>query len=122
MTRRSGEEGAALRVALDYFDAWTGKDFERAMTFVSDDIVCDAPAGRIEGAAAYRAFMGPFVQILESATLISAFGDDETAVVVYETATVPVKSAPGAECVTVEDGRITRSRFVFDRLPFQAAR
>jgi hypothetical protein len=43
-------------------------------------------------------------------------------VVVYDTATVPVKSAPGAECVTVEDGRITRSRFVFDRLPFQAAR
>ena len=113
--------GAALDVALAYYEAWTTKDFERAMTYVADDIVCDAPPGRIEGAAAYRAFMGPFVQILERADLIAAYGDDETAVVVYDTKTIPVPSAPGAECVTVEDGRITRSRFIFDRAPFQAA-
>jgi hypothetical protein len=43
-------------------------------------------------------------------------------VVVYDTATVPVSSAPAAECVTVEDGKITYSRFIFDRAPFQAAR
>lgn len=40
----------------------------------------------------------------------------------YDTETVPVKSAPGAECVSVEEGKITRSRFVFDREPFEAAR
>jgi hypothetical protein len=114
--------GRALDVALEYYDAWTSKDFERAMTFVADDVVCDAPAGRIEGADAYRAFMGPFVQILERARLIAAFGDDETAVVVYDTATLPVASAPGAECVRVVEGRIAYSRFVFDRLPFQQAR
>lgn len=33
-----------------------------------------------------------------------------------------VKNAPGAECVTVRDGKITRSRFIFDRAPFEAAR
>jgi SnoaL-like domain len=112
---------AALEVALAYFEAWTGQDFERAMTYVAEDVVCDAPPGRIEGAAAYREFMEPFVGILERADLIAAFGDDETAVVIYDTETVPVKSAPGAECVTVVDGKIVRSRFVFDRLPFMAA-
>jgi hypothetical protein len=40
----------------------------------------------------------------------------------YDTETVPVKSAPGAECVTVEDGKITRSRFLYDQAPFEAAR
>jgi hypothetical protein len=40
----------------------------------------------------------------------------------YDTGTVPVKSAPGAERVTVKDGKITYSRFVFDRAPFDAAR
>lgn len=114
--------GKALDVALAYHEAWTGKDFERAMSFVSDRIVCDAPAGRIEGAAAYRDFMGPFVGILKRAELIAAFGDDETAVVVYDTETVPVASAPGAECITVADGKIVYSRFIFDRAPFQAAR
>jgi hypothetical protein len=112
----------ALKTALAYHGAWTSKDFERAMTYIADDIVCDAPAGRIEGAAAYRAFMGPFVQMLISAEMIAAFGDDETALIMYDTETVPVKSAPGAECVTVKDGKITYSRFLFDRAPFEATR
>jgi hypothetical protein len=92
------------------------------MTYIADDIVCDAPAGRLEGAAAYRGFMAPFVQILTGSTLLAAFGDDETAVIVYDTETVPVKSAPAAECVTVTDGKISYSRFIFDRAPFMAAR
>ncbi len=112
----------ALQIALAYYEAWTRKDFEQAMTFISDDIVCDAPAGRIEGAEAYRAFMGPFVQILTEARMIAAFGDDTTALMMYDAETIPVKSAPGAECVTVNDGKITHSRFVFDRAPFEAAR
>ena len=111
----------ALDVALAYHEAWTNHDFERAMTFVADDIVCEAPPGRIEGAEAYRAFMGPFVEILKGAQLWAAFGDDETAIVMYDTQTAPVASAPGAEYVTVKDGKIVHSRFVFDRAPFIAA-
>src|SRR6202035_5778628 len=80
----------ALRTALAYYQAWTSHDLDRAMSFVADEIVCDAPAGRLEGAGAYRAFMGPFVQILRDATLIAAFGDDQTAMIMYETRTVPV--------------------------------
>jgi ketosteroid isomerase-like protein len=112
----------ALRTALAYFQAWTSRDIDKAMSYIADDVVCDAPAGRLEGADAYRGFLGPFVQILTGATMIAAFGDDETALVMYDTQTVPVKSAPGAECVTVKDGKIIRSRFVFDRAPFDAAR
>lgn len=112
----------ALKVALAYYEAWTSKDLERAMSYISDDIVCEAPAGRLEGAEAYRAFMGPFVQILKSSSMIAAFGDERTALVMYDTETIPVKSAPGAECVTVQDGKIIHSRFVFDTEPFEAAR
>jgi hypothetical protein len=112
----------ALDIALAYHRAWTSRDLEKAMTYIADEIVCDAPAGRLEGAAAYRQFMGLFLQILTGSELIAAFGDDETAIVVYDTETVPVKSAPGAECVTVKAGRITYSRFIFDRAPFDAAR
>ena len=112
----------ALQVALAYFEAWTSKDIDRAMGYIADDIVCDAPAGRIEGAPAYRAFMTPFTQILLEARMIAAFGDEETALVMYDTRTVPVANAPGAECVTVRDGKIVASRFLFDRAPFDAAR
>jgi ketosteroid isomerase-like protein len=112
----------ALRVALAYYDAWTSKDLDGAMSYVSKDIVCEAPPGRLEGADAYREFMAPFVEILRDTNMIAAFGDDETAMVMYDTETVPVKSAPGAECVTVRDGKIVHSWFVFDRSPFEAAR
>ena len=112
----------ALRTALAYYQAWTSHDLDKAMSYIADDIVCDAPAGRIEGAAAYHAFMAPFVGILRGTRLLAAFGDEATAVVMYDTETVPVASAPAAECVTVRDGRITYSRFLFDRLPFEEAR
>ena len=114
--------GPALDVALAYFHAWTGHDLDKAMEYVADDIVCDAPAGRLEGAAAYRGFMDPFIQMLIGSELLAAFGDDEKAVVVYDTETVLVSSAPAAEWVTVRDGKIAYSRFIFDRAPFDAAR
>jgi ketosteroid isomerase-like protein len=112
----------ALRVALAYYDAWTSKDLERAMSYIAEDMVCEAPPGRLEGADAYRAFMAPFIEILRGSNIIAAFGDEETALMMYDTQTVPVESAPGAECVTVRDGKITHSWFIFDRAPFEAAR
>jgi ketosteroid isomerase-like protein len=112
----------AQDIALAYFEAWTNHDLDRAMTYIADDIVCDAPAGRLEGADAFRDYMGPFVGILKTASLLASFGDDHTAVVVYDTETVPVASAPAAEHVTVANGKITHSRFIFDRAPFDAAR
>lgn len=45
MTHEHEHEAAALRVALAYHRAWAAGDFEKAMTQVAPDIVCDAPAG-----------------------------------------------------------------------------
>jgi SnoaL-like protein len=112
----------AVETALAYYRAWTGHDFEEAMTYIAADIVCDTPAGRIAGTEAFRAFMGPFVQIVTDSELIAAFGDDKTALLMYGTDTVPVKNAPGSEFHTVRDGKITYIRIVFDRLPFEVAR
>ncbi|HUE61090.1 MAG TPA: nuclear transport factor 2 family protein [Acidimicrobiales bacterium] len=111
----------ALQTALAYYQAWTSHDLDKAMSYIADDIVLDSPGGRLEGADAYRGFLGPFLQILTGSKMIAAFGDEETALVMYDTETMPVKSAPGAECVTVKDGKITYSRNVFDSGPILAA-
>ncbi len=115
-------DDSALQTALAYHRAWTGQDVERAMTYVDPAIVCQAPSGRLDGAEAFRGFIGPFADILISSQLLAAFGDDATVVLVYDTHTVPVSDAPGAECLTVTDGKITHIRIIFDRLPFEAAR
>jgi hypothetical protein len=116
------DRGAALETALAYHRAWTGGDFEKAMGYIADDIACQAPSGLLEGAAAFRGFMGPFTRICTRSALVAAYGDDTTAVLMYDTDTVPVRDAPGAECHTVADGLITHMRIIFDRLPFEAAR
>lgn len=117
----SDTNGAALETALAYHRAWTGHDFDTAMTYIAEDIVCQAPSGLIEGSKGFAEFMGPFEKILVRSELVAAFGDDSTAVLMYDTDAVPVADAPGAECLTVVDGRITRMRIIFDRLPFAMA-
>jgi ketosteroid isomerase-like protein len=109
----------ALQTALAYYRAWTGKDVDAALHHVAEDVVLDAPAGRLTGLAAYREFLAPFAErFLIRADLLAAFGDDTTAVLVYDTETVPAPSAPAAECLTVHEGHITHNRFIFDRTPF----
>jgi SnoaL-like domain len=109
----------ALQVAVAHHRAWTGKDLDAAMTYIADDVVLDAPAGRLTGIQAYREFLRPFAeQFLIRAEMVAAFGDDKTALLMYDTETIPAKSAPAAECVTVRDAKIVYNRFIFDRLPF----
>jgi hypothetical protein len=115
-------DGAALRVAKEYFEAWTSGDFDSAAGHIDDAIVCDAPAGRIEGATAFRQFMEPFTRIVTYSQLVAAYGDDEQALVLYDTDTVPVKNAPGAEYTKVGGGKVIYMRIIFDRLPFEQAR
>jgi hypothetical protein len=57
----------ALDTALAYHRAWTSHDFDKAMTHVAADIVCDAPAGRVEGAKR-PAPSWPFAQIVTGLT------------------------------------------------------
>lgn len=109
----------ALQTALAYHRAWTGKDVDAALRHVAAGVVLDAPAGRLTGLGAYREFLAPFAErFLIRAELLAAFGDDTTAVLVYDTETLPAPSAPAAECLTVHQGLITHNRFIFDRTPF----
>jgi hypothetical protein len=109
----------ALQTALAHHRAWTTGNLELALSYLAPDVVLDAPAGRIEGIDGYRGFLAPFAEtFLIRAELIAAFGDDSSAIVMYDTETIPAKSAPAAEYVQVKDGLIVYNRFVFDRTPF----
>lgn len=112
----------ALQTALAYYQAWTAQDFDRAMGFLAPDMTCYAPSGRIDGAEAFRGYMEPLSQKLIHAELVASFGDERTALLMYHIQTAPVPHAPGAECLTVENGLITEIKLVFDRTPFDAAR
>jgi len=108
----------ALATALAYHQAWTSQNLDQAMTYIAEDITCDAPGARISGAQAYRDFLGRFMTQLTGVQTVAAFGDDTTAVLFYYPHTANVSDAPTAECFTVAGGKITRSVLVFDRPSF----
>jgi hypothetical protein len=112
----------ALEVALAYYHAWIGKDIDKAMTHVADDVVCDNPIGKVEGVEALRGFMTPFAAQVTGSELVAAYGDAERAMIMYNPRTQAVPDAPSAELFTVRHGKIVHSLLVFDRTPFDAAR
>jgi ketosteroid isomerase-like protein len=109
--------GLAQQVAEAYAQAWTSGEVDKAMSYLADDIVCDAPAGRIEGVAAYRPFTQEFVDVLTSATITKVLADDTSAAIVYSFDTQWVKDFRCMEYLTVQDGKIKHILTVFDRLP-----
>ena len=88
------------------------------MTYIADDIICDAPGAQISGQASTGDFLGGFMTRLTGVQTAAAFGDDTTAVLFYYPHTAAVSDAPTAECFTVTGGKITRSVLVFDRPSF----
>jgi len=122
MTDQQNPVSPALAVALAYHRAWTVKNVDEALRHVSDHIVCDAPGGQMRGIDEYRPFLANFVPIVTGYDMIAALSDGDTAVLVYHLHTVPVSSGLVCECFTVEGGRITSNRLIFDPTPYNAAR
>jgi ketosteroid isomerase-like protein len=112
----------AMEIALAYHHAWTARNLDAALTHVADDVICEAPSGILTGRSALKGFMGPFAETLTRSTLLASFGDEDRALIMYDTANHAVSSAPAAELYRVRGGRITEIRIIFDRLPFALAR
>jgi|GEM_PF-6997968 len=62
-----------------------------------------------------------FSHIVTRSVLIAACGNDNTAVLMYGTDTVPVPNAPGTERLSISDETIVQIRIIFDRAPSTTA-
>lgn len=111
--------GSARNIADQYARAWLAADADKALSFIADDIVCEAPNGLVKGREGYREFLGPFVSLIipASGKLIDVLGDNDHAATVYTLDTPFAKDFRGAEYVTVKDGKITHVISVFDLSP-----
>ncbi|MDX3660130.1 nuclear transport factor 2 family protein [Streptomyces sp. ID05-26A] len=114
--------GAAASIARTYVQAWTSGDAEKALSLVADDVVCEAPSGRIEGIDGYRRFLAPFVGRMLRGEVLDVLGHDTRAVTVYSVDLPFVRNLHGAEHLTVTDGKISHVISVFDMSPILAAR
>ncbi|MGW2327744.1 nuclear transport factor 2 family protein [Streptomyces sp. NPDC001700] len=109
-------------IAETFGRAWMSGDTEKALSLVADDVVCDAPSGRIEGLPGYRKFLEGFLPMLTSATITEVFGDETSAAIIYTTETTFVPDLRASDYLTIAGGKITYIQTVFDRLPITEAR
>jgi hypothetical protein len=112
---------AAQKVAEEYVRAWTGRDVDKALSLLADDVVCEAPNGTFEGIEGLRGFLEPFVSTVISATVVDVLGNDTHAAAVYVTDTQFLKDFRGMDYLTVENGKITHMVSHFDLLPMAQA-
>ena len=112
----------AREIAGEYVRAWLRGDAETALSFIADDVVCEAPNGRITGLAGYRDFLAPFVKMMISGELIDVLADDVHAATVYVVQTPFAKDYRGMEYLTVANGKITEVISVFDLSPALTAK
>lgn len=108
-------------VAERFATAWMARDLDAAMACVAEDVVLDAPAGRVEGADAYRRFLERFLGLMIEAEITAVHAGADGATVHYVTRTHPVPVSRGSDHLVIRDGLIREAVTIFDRLPFREA-
>jgi hypothetical protein len=117
---RAGGNGMAdaRQVAEDFFDAWTGKDFERARGLLHDYVSFEGPIDRFSDADSYLASLRRLSGIVTGAEKRKMFVDGDDVCVICDLMTAPVPSSRTCEWYQVRDGRIASVSVVFDARPF----
>ena len=105
-------------MAENFFDAWTGKDFERARSLLHDNVSFRRPIETFGDADRYIASLEHLSGIVSGAEKQKVFVDGDDVCVICDLKTAPVPSSRTCEWYTVRDGKIASVSVVFDARPF----
>ena len=110
----------SAHVAESFFDAWTGKDFQRARELVLDDVSFEGPLDSFSDADSYVASLQQLGAMITGAEKRKVFVDGDDFCVIYDLKTAPVPSTRTCEWYRVRDGKVASVSVVFDARPFAA--
>jgi ketosteroid isomerase-like protein len=110
----------AAEVAEAFFDAWTGKDFDRVRGLLHDNVSYQDPVDNFSDADSYLASLRQFLGIVQGVEKQKVFVDGDDVCVIYDLTTAPVPSTRTCEWFTLRDGKIASICVIFDARPFAA--
>jgi hypothetical protein len=84
------------KVVEQYFDAWTSQDFDKARSFLHDDLSFRGPFETLDSADALMGSIQGLSQIVTGADRRGLFEQGDEAVVIYDLHTKPIPTAPVA--------------------------
>ena len=106
---------APLDVAIAFTQAWTRKGgLAEAATFVSEGVVFDGPIQQSIGSDAYLKSLEKLSADVIGVHILSAFGDDGHALLMYDLITEKHGTLTCAKLLTIHNGKIQRDKLTFD--------
>jgi ketosteroid isomerase-like protein len=110
----SAARPSAVRVALEFLDAFAAGDDARLGALLDPDVVFESPRTTLHGAEAVSEAIGGFARAVRAVSVIAAYGDEEHAVVMYDMDAGPLGTIRAADHFVVRAGRLVADQLVFD--------
>jgi ketosteroid isomerase-like protein len=108
-------EQTALHIATAFLDAFAGKDLDKAGSYLADDFVFDGPIAHYKSAADFLAGSEAFVKLLQPRwTKTAAFGDENSALLLYDLFMPSGNAMRIADHYTVSNGKIQTETILWD--------
>ena len=105
-------------IVRDYHDAWTSRDVDLALSYVSEDVRCFAPDEDVSTKGDWHRYLSGFTPMLTGAPTHAELSDGNRVALWYFPQTAVTTTTLASELFTVEDGLIVEIRLVFDRLSY----
>jgi hypothetical protein len=112
----------ALATARAYHDAWTRREFDRAVALLAPTLAVEVPINEYATVEAFAAALRGFGSLARSVELIAeTAGRGDDAMLLYDMDVDGLGELRVAEHFTVSDGKITRLRQIHDTAVLRAA-
>jgi len=106
--------GAAVGVALAFLDAFAAGDEEALAELLDPEVLFTSPRRSLAGKVVVAAEIAGFARAVTALKVVSAFGDDRQALVLYDMDAGPLGTVRAADRITVRNGRIVADELLFD--------
>jgi ketosteroid isomerase-like protein len=104
-----------------YYDAWTAKDFDQAVSLLAGRLAVEVPVNAYPTTESFAAALRSFGSMTAKADLLAAMSAGSEGMLLYDVDVHGLGTLRVAEHFTVEDGKITRIRQIHDTAALRAA-
>lgn len=111
----------ALAVTRVYHDAWTNKNFEKAISLLAPDLKVEVPINNYPTLESFARALIRFGGMVNRVFLLSEFAHGNEAMLLYDMEIDQLGKMRIAEHFTVTDGKITCIRQIHDTADLRAA-
>jgi ketosteroid isomerase-like protein len=111
----------ARSIADSYYQAWTGKRFDDAVSLLAPDLKVEVPINDYPTRDSFAQALAAFGGMAERVELLAELGEGPEAMLLYEMVVPPLGTLRVAEHFTVRGGKIVRLRQIHDTAPIRAA-